>query len=128
MAGTDEIGTVARCERCGERFAGVGLLALHRGRVHGDELTDRELAAYEQARADEEAWLAGFRAHLVGALSGGTVIFAYLAVVLSSYVLRANPALVVLPAPGIVGFAAVTYWLAYRHRREFEARGESSVG
>lgn len=128
MAATDQPGTVACCDRCSERFAAVDLLALHRGRVHGDELTDPELAAYEQARADEEAWLSAFRAHLVGALSGGSVIFVYLGVVLSSYVLRANPALVVLPAPGIVGFAAVTYWLAYRHRREFEARGESSAG
>lgn len=126
MTSSDELGTAARCERCGERFAGVGLLALHRGRVHGEELTDAELAAFEEARADEEAWLAGFRAHLVGALSGGSVIFVYLAVVLSSYVLRANPALVVLPAPGIVGFAVVTYWLAYRHRREFEARGDEA--
>lgn len=122
MEGRGSGSTTVVCRRCEARFARPDLLALHRGRVHGGDLTEAERAAFEAARDEEEAWLARFRAHLVGALTAAAVLFVYLGVVLSSYVLRANPALVALPAPGIVGFAAVTYWLAYRHRRSFEAR------
>lgn len=111
-----------RCQRCGDRFGELAHLALHRGRVHEGELTDAEREQYEQALGDEEAWLRRFRSHLAGGLGAATIVFTYVALVLTSYILRANPAFVILPSPGIAIFAAVTYWFVYKHRKSVEER------
>lgn len=113
------------CPTCGARFARRPLVALHRGRVHPGTLDEDARAAFEAALEEEEAWLSRFRSHLAGALAALSVLLFYVGVVLSSYVLRANPAFIALPAPGILGFAIVTYWLVYRHRLDVETRETS---
>lgn len=114
------------CSRCGATFHERDLLALHLGRVHRDEIDPDEQARFDDARARETAWLSRFRSHVAGALGAASVLFLYVGIILSSYVLRANPAFVALPAPGIVIFAVVTYWLVYKHRRDVETREQDA--
>lgn len=108
-------GTVA-CSRCGEGFVHPRDLALHRGRVHGDELDEAEQASFELAREEEAAWLARFRRHVQAALAALLVLLAYAIVLVAGYVHRAHPAFMLLPLPGILGFAGLAYYMMYRRR------------
>ena len=58
----------AVCGHCGDRFADDRLLALHRGRAHQKALTDAEVEAYREARADERDDLRLFRIKALGLL------------------------------------------------------------
>lgn len=118
--------TLSTCSRCDATFHEPDLLALHLGRVHQDEIDREERARFDEARARETAWLSRFRSHVAGALGAAAVLLFYVGIILSSYVLRANPAFVALPAPGIVIFAVVTYWLVYKHRRDVETREQDA--
>jgi hypothetical protein len=111
------------CDRCRRRFPDPAVLALHRGRAHPGTLTDAERAAFEEARREETAWMRRFRAHLAGGLASLAPLATYAAAALPAALLGANPALLVLPFPGIAIFAAVTYGWVYRHRLEVEERG-----
>lgn len=111
-----------RCDRCGERFADPAHLALHRGRQHHGLLTSGERAAFEQALADEEAWLVAFRSHLAGGLAASTVLLVYVAVVVPAYLAGGNPVMLVMPFPGVFIFSVVTYWWVYTHRKQVEQR------
>lgn len=115
------------CGRCGARFGHPDHLALHRARDHDIALSSKEQAAFEQAKSREEAWMVGFRSHVAGALAASVVVLTYIALVLSSYILRANPVFVALPAPGIVLFAGLTYWLVFHHRRKVEQRSKEEA-
>lgn len=105
-----------RCSYCREGFREPRDLALHRGRVHREELDEGERASFEAALDEEARWLAGFRHHTRAGLAALAILVAYAAVVVTGYVYRANPFLVVLPLPGILGFAALTYLLVYRRQ------------
>lgn len=59
---------VYTCERCGERFPRARHRDLHRGLVHGDDLTEAEREAYATASADEHADLRRFRLVSLGLL------------------------------------------------------------
>lgn len=111
-----------RCQRCGERFPDPGVLALHRGRAHAGALTDAERAAFEEALGEEAAWMRRFRAHVAGALAALLPVAAYMLAALPPLLLGSNPALLVLPVPGIAIFAVVTYWWVYKHRLDVEER------
>lgn len=102
------------CSRCGEGFRHPRDLALHRGRVHGEQLDEAEQASFELAREDEAAWLASFRRHVQAALAAVLVLLAYLVVLVAGYVHRAHPAFMLLPLPGILGFAGLAYYMMYR--------------
>jgi hypothetical protein len=104
------------CERCGEGVAEPRDLALHRGRVHGEELDEAEQASFELAVEDETAWLQAFRRHVRSALATLPIFLVYGVVVLSGYVYRASEAFMVLPLPGILGFVGLTYYMVYRHQ------------
>lgn len=56
------------CSRCGRPFADDTLLALHRGHVHADDLSDAEAAAFEAAYDDEQAQIRAFRLKALGTL------------------------------------------------------------
>lgn len=111
-----------RCDRCGERFADPARLALHRGRQHAGTLTSGEEAAFEEAVADEQAWLMTFRSHVAGALAASTIVLLYVAVALPAYLARGNPVMLLMPVPGLLIFSVVTYWWVYTHRKQVEER------
>lgn len=110
-----------RCDRCGEGFREPRDLALHRGRVHADELDEAEEASFEVAREEEIAWLTSFRRHVRSGLATLPIFLVYGIVVLSGYVYRASEAFMLLPLPGILGFVALTYYMVYRHQDTVEA-------
>jgi hypothetical protein len=58
----------AACERCGARFVDDRLLALHRGRVHTDELRGGEREAYRDAVEAEQEDIRLFRLKAIAAL------------------------------------------------------------
>jgi hypothetical protein len=89
-------------------------LALHRGRRHADAIDDAERALFEEAQAEEEAWLAAFRRHIVAGLATLPVALVYLVVLVTGYVYDVNGAMLVMPLPGILGFGTLTYWATYR--------------
>ena len=59
---------VHACDRCGRPFEREEFLALHRGLEHGDDLTEAERAAYEEARESEADRLWRFRIIALGGL------------------------------------------------------------
>lgn len=116
MAEAEERSGPVRCSRCGETFREPRDLSLHRGRVHTEELDGAEQASFELAVEEESRWLASFRRHVRAALAGGAVVLTYGVVLLLAYAYRSDPAFMLLPLPGILGFAAVTYYTVYRHQ------------
>lgn len=110
-----------RCSRCGEGFREPRDLALHRGRVHGGDLAEGERASFEVALEEERAWLASFRRHVRSGLATLPVFLVYVIVALSGYAYQASATFILLPLPGILGFAALTYFMAYRHQGSLEA-------
>lgn len=124
MSGEDRSG--AACARCGTRCADPTVLALHRGRAHAGQLDEAERAAFEAALEDEAAWMRAFRGHVAGALGAALVVLAYLGAVLPAVRRGGNPALMALPLPGILIFAAVTYWQVSNHRQRVEAREDEA--
>jgi hypothetical protein len=102
------------CQHCGEGFVHARDLALHRGRRHADTLTDGERAVFEQAVTEEAAWLDAFQRHLVAGLVASPVVLSYLGVAILGLVYDVNTAMLVMPAPGIIGFAVLAYLMAYR--------------
>lgn len=116
MSEADTRAGPVRCSRCGETFREPRDLSLHRGRVHAGELDEAEQASFELAIEEEKRWLAAFRRHVRAALAGGAVLFTYTVVLLLAYAYRSDPAFMLLPLPGILGFAAVTYYMVYRHQ------------
>lgn len=104
------------CGRCGEAFREPRDLALHRGRLHAEELDGPERASYELAAEEEGAWLASFRRHVEAGLAALLVLLAYAIVLVAGYVHRAHPAFMFMPLPGILGFAALAYYMVYRRR------------
>lgn len=105
------------CPECEEGFAHARDLHLHLGRVHGASLDDEAQARFEVALADEAAWLDSFRRHMRSALAALPVLVVYGIVLVTGYMYRARPTMMLLPLPGIVGFAVITYYMAYRHQR-----------
>lgn len=104
------------CGYCEEGFVHERDLALHRGRVHAELVSEEETRAFESAREAERRWLDRLRRHLRSGLAALPVLSIYAVVLVAGYVYRAEPTLLVLPLPGILGFAALTYYLAYRHQ------------
>jgi hypothetical protein len=113
---------VVRCSRCEEGFREPRDLALHRGRVHED-LTEAERSSFEVAREEEIAWLAAYRQRVVATIAATLVLLAYVIVLMAGYVHRAHPVFMLLPLPGIIGFAVLAYYMARRH---FEEREDAS--
>jgi len=107
---------LVRCSRCEEGFRQARDLALHRGRVHAQDLDESEQASFEVALDEEAAWLDGFRRHVRAGLATLPVFLVYAIVAVSGYIYRASEMFIVLPLPGILGFAALTYYMAYRHQ------------
>lgn len=70
-------GTAHTCAYCGAPFATTDHLALHRGLVHPERLTDTETAAFEAAREAEERSLRRFRL-----VSLGVVVLLYFLLVM----------------------------------------------
>lgn len=105
-----------RCERCDERFREARDLSLHRGRVHAGELDEAERASFEMAEREEADWLAGFRRHAMASLAAVAVLLAYTVVLVAGYIHRAHPAFMIMPLPGILGFAGLAYYMAHRHQ------------
>ena len=60
--------TPVECTYCGRPFESDALLALHRGQVHADVITDDERAAYDSAREAESGQLRRFRLKALAAL------------------------------------------------------------
>lgn len=114
-----------QCRHCGEQFREVRDLSLHRGRIHPAQLGDGEQASFEAALEEEERWLARFRQHMRASLAILPVMLVYAIVLLAGSVYAASTAFMLLPLPGIVGFAALTYVMVYHHQsREEESAGE----
>ena len=82
---TDRIGeqtTVPRCPHCGRPFDTERSRALHVGEDHGDEWSDDEASAYEEAVAAEEAELWAYHVKVVIGLSTfyTVIVLAYMVV------------------------------------------------
>jgi len=60
--------TPVECTYCGRPFESDALLALHRGQVHADVITDDERAAYDSAHEAESGQLRRFRLKALAAL------------------------------------------------------------
>lgn len=109
------------CQHCQEGFLEVRDLALHRGRVHREALDEAEQASYEAALEEEKAWLVRFRRHTRAGLATLPIFFVYAIVLVAGLAYRARTMLLLLPIPGILGFAVVTYLMVYRHQRAHAA-------
>lgn len=104
------------CENCGEDFRHPRDLALHRGRRHETELTEPQRAQFELALEEERRWLARFRRHVRSGLVTLPILLVYGVVVVAGFAYRARPTFLLLPLPGILGFAGLTYYLSFRHQ------------
>lgn len=100
--------TALACDACGDRFARAEHLALHRGRAHAQ--VD---AAFEEALAAEEAWLANYRRHVRGSLTVLPVFLALVLVILLAYYGGIPVFLSLLLLPGSIAMGATMYYLAY---------------
>ncbi|MDX1612039.1 MAG: hypothetical protein R3185_06690 [Candidatus Thermoplasmatota archaeon] len=109
------------CRVCKRAFLEEELLALHMGREHEDALTEEEQAAYRQAWEAEEAVLAGLQRHVKGGLTALPILMLYGFVVMVALLGQANPALTMLPLPGVILISAFVYYLGYTSQPRSEA-------
>jgi hypothetical protein len=103
---------VAGCGRCGASFLEVDHLALHQGRAHDLDAGTPEHERYEAALGREEAWLVELRRHALGTVHALPFVLFYVFFVIVAAV---NDIVywAVLPAPGVVIFGLLVYYMAY---------------
>lgn len=98
---------------------------MHMGADHAAVLAPDEAAAWGRAEAREDAYLARLRKHVRASLVvvPGVLFYFYAVILLDNA--GGNPALGIIPLPGLVGFLALIYYMVFT-RDEAPVRGKSS--
>lgn len=101
------------CPYCGTVFLRRHYLAMHLGKRHAVSLSQAEAEAYHAALDAEETVFVDLRRHVKASLVVLPLILFYFWALVALAQAGGNVAFGFMPLPGVVGFAALVYYMVW---------------